>query len=192
MRHQAEHVPGAADDARDVAHGAVGVPVPVGLAAARYIPEDDAPVALEAIERGFVGGIATVSVRDGHHQYLALLVAVREHRVAVLDAKTHRLADELERLVAEQRARQQPGFARNLKSVADAEERAAALRVRGDLGHDRTEAGDGTAAQVVTVTESAWKDDHIAAGEVVILVPQVDGFFTQLVDDRVIGVVIAV
>ena len=49
-------------------------------------------------------------------------------RLAVLDAQMDVVAVEFERAVGEQRAGQQPGLGQDLKAVADAEHRRAALR----------------------------------------------------------------
>src|ERR1043166_362148 len=131
-------------------------------------------------------------MRDGHGQDLALFVRVGEQSVRGLDSQSHRLRHELEAGVAKEGSRQQPGFAGDLETVADGDDRSAAFSVRHAFGHDRTEAGDGAGAQVVAVAEPARKNDDIRAGEIVILVPEILGLFAERVDHRVIRVVVAV
>lgn len=61
-----------------------------------------------------------------------------------------------------------------------------------DLLHDRTEARNRSGPQVVAVAESPGQDYQINALQVVFLVPQIDGVLTEMVRDRVEGVLIAV
>jgi len=60
------------------------------------------------------------------------------------------------------------------------------------LVHDRAEAGDRAAAQVVAVAEAARQDHDVGALQVVILVPQVRRLLAELVDHGVVRVVVAV
>ena len=70
-----------------------------------------------------------VADRNFEHFALGQLLGVR--RVGALDANVDGLADVLQSSVAHERARQQPGFAKNLKAVADAQDESA---VGGGLG----------------------------------------------------------
>ena len=140
------------------------------------VPECDAPFALEAIERRRVGGVAPLTVRDRDAQDLPVRVPRGEDRRRALDAELHGLGDERQRRVAKQRAGKEPGFAGDLVAVADGEHRAAAIRVRDHLAHDRAEARDRTGAQIVAVAEAAREDDDVGAGEVGLAVPEVDRF----------------
>ena len=71
------------------------------------------------------GVVAPGRVLDGHREPLALLARARERRVGGLHDHVHLTADEAERVVGQQRARQEPGLAEHLEAVADAEHRAA-------------------------------------------------------------------
>ncbi|GAA1476934.1 hypothetical protein GCM10009623_13800 [Nocardioides aestuarii] len=77
-------------------------------------------------------------------------------------------------VVADQGAGQQVGLAEDLEAVADAEDRHAPVGRLDDLGHDRREAADGAAAQVVTVGEPAGQDDRVDVAQVVVAVPERD------------------
>jgi hypothetical protein len=70
-------------------------------------------------------------------------------------------------------------FAQHLEAVADAEYRQARLGRVDDRRHDRREAGDGAAAQIVTVGEAAWEHHagHVMQGRVGM--PQRDGLRTR-------------
>ena len=118
--------------------------------------------------------------------------AAGERRVGLLDAQVHVLAEELQLAVAEHRAGQQAGFEQDLKAVADAEHRAAAVGERLHGAHDRREAGDRAGAQIVAVRESAGQDDDVGALQVGVLVPDELGVLAEHVLRGVIGVVVAV
>src|SRR6185437_9129694 len=125
----------------------------IALSSGVHVPEHDAPLALKAIERLVVRGVAAIAVRYRNAEHIADFASRGEHRVRILDAHANRVAHELEPGVAQQRAGQEPGLAGDLESVAYAEHRSAGARVRRDLAHDRAEARDGTGAQVITVAE---------------------------------------
>src|SRR3954464_7519903 len=62
VRHHAEHIAGLVHDAGNGAHRTIGTPVLLGVAWTADVPEDDAPVALEAVERLLVRRVASVAV----------------------------------------------------------------------------------------------------------------------------------
>src|SRR6185437_3867186 len=101
------------------------------------------------------------------------------------------LTHEFEARVAEERSGQQPSLTSNLKAVTDGEHRATAFGEGDDVLHHRAESRDGAGAQVVAVAEAAGKHDDVALAQIVILVPEEHGLFTQPFDDRLIGGVIA-
>ena len=90
----------------------------------------------------------------------------------MLDDEVDLAADEAQRLVRQQRARQQARLAQHLEAVADAEHRAALARERDHRLHDRREARDRADAQVVAVGEAAGDDDRVDALQVGVAVPQ--------------------
>ena len=71
------------------------------------------------------------------HEPLPLAAARRERRVGALDAQRDVAADERERRVRPQHARQQPGLAEDLEAVADPEHEAAVGGERANRGHHR-------------------------------------------------------
>src|SRR5215218_3638078 len=78
--HHAEHVPALARDAGNVAGGAVRVGRGGGLAAGIDVAERDTSRLVERVERGLVGRIASLAVRDGDAEELAGLVVGGEER----------------------------------------------------------------------------------------------------------------
>ena len=111
-------LPCSLDDARDVADRAVRV-------LARRVAEHDLPVRLEALDELVVGEPAAVAVLDGDRQRVALGAARGERRVRALDGQRDVAADERERRVRAQRARQQAGLGQDLEAVADPEHEPA-------------------------------------------------------------------
>ncbi len=158
-------------DAGDVALGAVGVGLRRRLAGLVAIAEDDAPFALEAVERRRIGEIVAFRVRDRQAHDLTLAVALGEERLVVVDAQGDVAADELERGVAHQDAGQQARLAQHLEAVADAEHRRAGLRLGDDVAHDRRVGGHGAAAQIVAVGKAARQHDEVGGGHGRIAVP---------------------
>jgi uncharacterized membrane protein len=55
--------------------------------------------------------------------------------------------------------------------------------------HDGTESGNGPGAQVIPVAEATWQDDQINTLQVVILVPQVDGFLPKHIGDGMVAAI---
>src|SRR5205823_2702026 len=80
----------------------------------------------------------------------------------------------------------------NLEAVAEADDRTTLCRVRRDFLHHRAESGNRAGPKIVSVAEAARKDDDVRSLEVVVLVPQVDRFLADAVDDRMVRVVVAV
>src|SRR5687767_3517144 len=192
VRHHAEHIAARAHDPRDVAHRAVRVVRLLRLERARGVAEDHLAFALESVERLVVGAVASVAVRDRKYDLLTALVVRGEHRLGRFDAQVDGRTDELERGVAQQRAGKQSRLAGDLKPVAEADHGPTALSVLHDLAHDRAEARDRAGAQVVAVAEAAGEDDDVTPLQVVILVPEVDRFLAERLDDGLKGVVVAV
>src|SRR5262249_5455083 len=135
---------------------------PVRDRAARIaVSKDDAVLTLELGHRRFVAEIIAFPMRHGDAQDLPLLIAVGERRVGALDADVDMLADELQVAVAQQRARQQAGFAQNLEAVADSQNDTAVMGEILDGLHYRRESRDRARPQVVSVREPAWQNDRV-------------------------------
>ncbi len=151
--HHAHDIAFAVEDAGDVAGGAVGV---------FDVAEGDAVFGFEFIEGAVVGKVLAFAVRDGKVESLAFGAAFEVNgRVGGFGAEGDVFADELEVLIAEQRAGQQAGFDQNLEAVADAEDEPAIGREFFDGLHDGGEARDGAAAKVVAVGEAAGEDNGV-------------------------------
>jgi hypothetical protein len=143
-------------------------------------------------ECGFIAIVIAVAVGDGNFEDLAFLRGVGEGRIRFFNADLNVAADKAETGIAHHGAGQQAGFEKNLKTVADSENQAAAAREFRDGVHDRRETGDGAGAEIVAVGKAAGKDDGVAIVEVFGLMPdEFDGFFEDAADG-VKGVVIAV
>ena len=147
MRHQAGNVAFAIANACDVVHRAVGISGGIIRSVRSRVAENDLAIFLEVRERRFVAGVVAVVVRDGNFQDLALLRGVGKRRVGLLDANVNVTADVAQAAVAHHRARQQARFQQNLKSIADAEDHAAAVGKFFDRLHHRGKARNRAGAQ---------------------------------------------
>src|SRR5699024_3975711 len=113
---------------------------------------EDHPVArFEFVEHLFGGDVAALTVLPRDADRLSPLIVPGPRGGRVLYNELLVAADEVLVVIADERTGQQMGFAEDLESVADAQHRHA-LPGRGHAGfHDRGEAGDHTATQLVTV-----------------------------------------
>ena len=123
----------------------------------------------------------------------ARLVAAGEEALAASRrADGTSLADELQRRVAHQRARQHPRLGQHLEAVADAEHRRAARGPRLDLAHDRRLRRHGAAAQIVAVGKAAGNDDQIDRRQIGVAVPDLERRLAETALQRVEHVALAV
>ena len=155
--HEAEDVAALVADARDVGDGAVRV-------LARLVPEQDLTGRVELGDRLGVGEPAAVAVLHGDRERLALGAAGGERAVGARDLEPDVAADERERLVLAERARKQPASVRIWKPLQIPSTRPPSPANSVDRLHDRREAGDRAAAEVVAVREPAREDDACGAG----------------------------
>jgi hypothetical protein len=81
----------------------------------------------------------------------------------------------VEGAIANEGARQEARFTKDLEAVADAEEEFTGSGVLFHGLHDGREAGDGPAAEVIAIGKSAGQDDEVVAGERFVLVPDIIG-----------------
>ena len=161
VRHQAHHVAGLVADAGHVVHR------PVRVVAGRVAQHD-----LLVRQRAGRRVVAPGRVLHRDREQVALAARAREGRVRVLDRHLDLAAHEAQRVVRQQRAREQPGLAEHLEAVADAEHRPAVARELDHRLHQRREASDGAHAQVVAVGEAAGHDHGVDAAEVAVAVPE--------------------
>ena len=100
--------------------------------------------------------------------------------------------DKMQRAIAQQRAGQQPGLAKNLESVADADNRDAGLGHVGHRRHDRRMPGHCAAAQIVAVGEPAGNHHRTEAVEGGFPVPDVFRLIPAVVAQGADAVLVAI
>jgi hypothetical protein len=110
---------------------------------------------------------------------LAGRVGRGEHRRGPLHHDVHRLGDEGEPRVPEQRPGKQVRLAQDLEPVADPQDRAARCGVALDRLHHRAEPRDRPGPEVVAVAEPAGQDHHVGAAQVGVPVPDQVGVGTD-------------
>ena len=190
MRHQAEHVARAVADAGDAVHRAVGIRLFRDLARRVRVAQQHLSVFIQLFQGGGVGVVAAFAVLDRHLQQFAGLGQTRERGAVVLDPEVHSPAHETQRGVTGQGSREQPRFAKDLESVADAEHQSARLGEVDDALHDGREASHGAGPQVVAVGEAAGQHHAVAAAGERVLVPEgadiLPEHVAQAVDDVVV------
>ena len=156
VRHHAHYVSFAVEHAGDIAQRAVGI---------IEIAEGDAVLRFELIESALVGKIAALAMRDGQAQGLAEVRGGGEGRAGGFHAEANFPADEFQAAIAHEGAGKEARFDQNLEAVADAEHQAAFGRETLDRAHDGRKLGDGAAAEIVAIGETAGEDDGIDGTE---------------------------
>jgi hypothetical protein len=94
--------------------------------------------------------------------------------------------------IANQSARQEAGFAKDLKAVADAQYKSAALGKLLQRIHYRGKARQCSGAQIVAIRKSAWDDDGIIAAQIRVAVPDKVDWLTYVFRDHVVSIVVAI
>ncbi len=135
------------------------------------VADEDLVVRVEGGECGVVSEIAAFTVGNGDVEDLAFGRSASESRIGGFHAEVLVFADEVEAFVANERAGEKSAFTENLKTIADADDGAAGCGETFHRLHDRGEAGDGSAAEVVTIRKAAGNDDGVESGKRSILVP---------------------
>ena len=87
---------------------------------AARVARDHAPLSLKLIESPLISDEAAFAILQWHHDLLALGVAAGPSRGGILDDQGLITADEVQVVIAGQRARQQMRLAQHLEAVADA------------------------------------------------------------------------
>jgi len=189
--HHAQDIALRVGDPGDIVRRAVRVGFVGDLAVWITVPEDDPSVRLQLGQSGFIGVVSAVIMGYGDVQELALVAQRGEGQRCVFYPHVDPLAPVLEVAVGHETAGQQPGFAQDLKSVADTDDESTPPGETFDLYHDRRETGNGTGAKVVTVGKTTRKDDTVVAGKIGIAVPDVASTVTQDVRYRVVAIPVA-
>src|SRR5712691_8360947 len=104
----------------------------------------------------------------------------------------HMLASVLQASIAQHRARKQSGLEEDLKTVADPEHGAAAVRKGAYLAHDRREARHRPGPQVVAVRKATGQNHDVRTLQIGVLVPEVLRVLTEHIPGRVKRVPVAV
>src|SRR5688572_13964203 len=144
------------------------------------IAEQNLPVFVQALDRFRIGVITTFAMFDGKFEHLAFLNSRSKRSIGFLDSHMNRLANKLKIDITHQSPGQQTGLAKNLKAVADAENKPPLPSELDDALHNRREARHGAATQVVAVGKSARQHQAIVVAGEVILVPQGFDLLSQL------------
>ena len=151
---------------------------------------------MAAVFHGFEGfgidAVVALAVGDGDVEGVAIAGERSEAGAAVGDGEGDGLAEEVEAGVADEGAGEESGLAEDLEAVADAEDGLATGGGVLDRAHDGGEAGDGTAAEVVAVGESAGDDDGFVGIDAGVLVPGVADGLLEDVADGVEGILVAI
>src|SRR5690242_2073516 len=94
--------------------------------------------------------------------------------------------------ITNQGAWQQPGFAEDLKAVANPEHESPAFSKLFERVHHRRKASERSGAKVVAVRKTTGKNHGIVAGKIGFAVPDEIDWLAHVFRDHVIGIVIAV
>ncbi len=146
VRHHAQHAPIGAEDTGNVAARSVGI---VGIA------EGDATFAFERIQRGLIGEVIAVVMRDRNADLLIRLETRGEDRLRVRDLKLNRLADKALTRIAHKSAGQQAALGQHLKAVANPKNITAAFGMTDHRLTNRRLGRNRPAAQIIPEREPA-------------------------------------
>ncbi len=192
MRHQAHYVAPAIAYAGDIRERAVRIGRRVLAPVRRRVSKHNLFVSLQFGERRFVAIIISVAVRDRNLQHLAGGGRGGKRRVRGFHANVHLPADKSHPRVALQHAGEQTRFAKNLKTVADAENQASAAREFFHGAHHGRKSRNRARAQIIAVGKSAGQQDRVKAVYLFGLMPQEFNRLVENFAERVPGVVIAI
>ena len=128
---------------------------------------------IELTQYVLIREIASLAVRDGHSKNRAFGGPVRERRIRNFNPKRHQIADEAQRAIAHERAREKTSLTQNLETVARAEHELARPRAAGHRLHNWRESGDRTATQVIAVGKAARQNDRIVIPQRSFFVPDI-------------------
>jgi hypothetical protein len=108
---------------------------------------------------------------DGEPENLSRFALVGKWGVSVFDPNVDIFTNEREMTVAQHGTGQEPGFQKNLKSVADTQDHPSPPGEFNDGVHDGRKSGYSTGSQVVPIGKSPWQDDGIHAFDGSALMP---------------------
>src|SRR5207237_8538260 len=114
-------------DAGDVVQRSVGIRFRRDAAIRVSVTENHLIVVFDALQRIGICEKVSVAMADRDAQQLAFRHQASEWSVGLLGPQIFKPAQVLQSDIAQERARQQSGFGENLKSIADADNKAALL-----------------------------------------------------------------
>ena len=173
MRHESEDVAFAVTDSRDILQGTIWIRRWIQRALRRCITKNDLPVFVQPLERRSIRKETALAMGNGHSQKRSLRATVRKRRIRNLNPGRHHLANKVERTIPHQSSWEQSDFAKNLKSIANANHEFAVARFLNDAGHYRRKTGDCAAAKIIAVGKSARQHNRIESIDGSFLVPDV-------------------
>jgi hypothetical protein len=192
MRHHSEDVALLIEDAGDVAKGSVWIGLWRHITGGSAVAKGDAVFGFEALEFLRCAEVITFHMANGDLKDVSPGKLAGEGAVGGFDADVDLLANVLEACIAHERAGEQSGFSEDLKTIADTEDKAAALSKAFDGLHDGRKARDGASAEVVAIGKAARNENGIDALQIFRVMPEkADGLVGDFSDD-VVGVVVAV
>jgi hypothetical protein len=171
VRHQADDVPAVVPNARDVVRRAVGIELIVAHAGGGAVAKYDETLAFDPRQLLGRRDESPLPVLDRKLHGLTGSEAGRDRRLRGLDPQPDVATHEPKRPIPNERPRQNLGLAKDLEAIADAEHRSGAAGERNHVLHDRGEAGDGAAPQIVAVGEAPRQDHGVDPAKIALGVP---------------------
>jgi len=129
---------------------------------------------------------------DGCLDDLSELSGAGERRVRSFHANVNGQTAETQACVANHGAGKESGFEKDLESIANSEDDAAAAREFFDAAHNGRKTGDGSGSKIVTESESTGNDDDVRASEIFGLMPDKFGLLAEHVMSDVERVIITI
>ena len=167
MRHHAEHISSRTTDSGNVIQRPVRTRFSRDLSSLIAIAEHNAIIAPQLRQCRLIAEIIAFHVPDRNAKHITFAARACERGAGILHAHMHRLAHILQSGIAHESARQQPGFAQNLKSIADSEHQPSAIGKFAHRFHYRREPRDRPRTQIVAVSKASGHDDGVAIFEIV-------------------------
>lgn len=185
MRHHTHHVSGCVADTGDITQGSIGIGFGIYHTIGIAVTEQHLVIGFELVESGFIGEITPFTVSNRNFQGFINSFAF----------EVNILTNELLISIAQQYAGQQMCFAENLEAITNSQYLTAFIGEFDYALHHGTEAGHGTAAQVITIREAAGQYNTIVGGkgrEIPILMPKHDYFLAQILLEGILHISVTV
>src|SRR6266853_4447424 len=192
MWHQSHYVALAVADTRDVRERAVRIRGCIFAPLGRRVTEHNLVVALKLDEGRLVARIISLGMRNRHFQHPPGFGLDSERRVRSFDANVYLPADKAQTGVAREHTRQQARLAKNLKAVADAEDKSAGAREFLNRAHHGRKPRNRARAQVIAISKAARQNDGVKTHDLCGLMPEEFNLLMKDLAQGVVGIVVAV